>query len=1137
MIRYIPPFVLQNYETNKYQGSLDAYVLLFDIADFTPIGTALQKEGKQGAEELSKFLDVVFSVPIEFVNQYGGFVSVFAGDAFCAVFPAGKPENIVSVVNSITAYFAERTIYKTPFGEFALQVRQTICFGKVDWQIYVNELQNEYVFSGDIIKELAELSHFKEAVIFSEAAAQSIGLSIFEKLVTGYRLISRAITAVANPLEFHYAPETETKFVNPKFNTETPQNEIRSAAYCFADLEGVAADQREKAIELIQSLADKYGGFVNKYDATDKGLVGIILFGLPKSEGKTLERICSFSLDLVESVRVIALGISCGNVYAGYTGSGKIREYTAFGNPMNLSARLMGKARAGEVLTDAFLWQEMHAHYDFDYLGNLNLKGIDLPVRYYKLSRQAMDKAWHQENRFVGRDNELSSIRTLVDKSIESKENTIICVSGDAGIGKSRLVKEALATYIPNAYHKFYITCDAILSKPLEAIKQMVRSYFYYNPNLPEEAGIGMFKALWSTLALSDTEMQRIESIIASLLGYEWKESVWSMLPPEERPNQLKNAFIRFMEQLTKTKPVLIHLDDAQWLDEQSKDHLQTLSEREIKPVIIVTPCRYLESGAKADLELSKHKREDIELNNLSDEGSVELIKTILRLEHVPEDTLSLITNRAMGNPLFIEQLTSYLMENGSINDKGIITGDVGYLSSFSISDIVSSRIDRLTENVRECMFNASVLGTEFNIKVLSQMLKSEPLAELETGVKNRIWKDLDELNYIFTHILIKDIIYQRMLTEKLQKLHQTAAEAMEIVFADKLDENAEEIAQHFKKGKLIIKAADYYDKAGCWFKDKYVFDKAEENLNKALQIREAVLGAEHLDTASTINNLALVYFDQSKYDRAESLYIRTLEIIEKTLGREHPKAIELLHCLAGLYASQGKFEQAELLFMKTLDIGEKVLGKEHPNIAVFMSNLATLSYQQGKNEQAESLFMRALVIGEKVLGKEHLRMASFMNNFALVYCKYAKYDKSLSLCLKALEIREKVLGKEHPETAFSLSTLGMIYVDIKRYSEAEPLYQRALEIWESKLGIEHVYTALALNNLAGLYDNQGRYDQAEPNYLRALEIRENKLGMQHPDTIETLEGIIELYEKTGETDKAKEYQARLDEIENNTKS
>ena len=912
------------------------------------------------------------------------------------------------------------------------------------------------------------------------------------------------------PQSYIYKQETLYSFCHHNYRDVTPQNEIRTAAFCFASLEKVAVADREQTIAALHRLAAKYGGFLNRLDDTDKGLVALLLFGLPHSEGKTLERICSFALETAETIADIALGISCGSVFAGKCGSGDLGEYTAFGHPVNVAARLMSKARAGEVLTDAFLWQEMHAHYDFDYLGNLNLKGIDLPVRYYKLSRQAMDKAWHQENRFVGRDNELSAIRTLIDKSLEDKINSIIYISGDAGIGKSRLVKEALSIYsassgvknsdssqLPNRNsatpcHSFNITCDAILSKPLEAIKQMVRTYFYYNPQLPEAVGISMFKALWTALAPSDVEMQRIESVIASLLGYEWQGSIWSMLPPEEKPKQLKNAFLSWMEQLTKTKPVLIHLDDGQWLDEQSKEYLQALSNIEIKPVIIVTPCRYLETGTKADIELSKHKREDIELNNLSDEGSIELIKTILRLEHVPEDTLTLITTRAMGNPLFLEQLTSFLMESGSINDKGTITGEVGYLSSFSISDIVSSRIDRLTENVRECMFNASVLGTEFNIKVLSQMLKSEPVTELETGVKNRIWKDLDELNYIFTHILIKDIVYQRMMSEKLQKLHQTAAEAMEIVYADKLEENAEEIAHHFEKGNLQLKAAEYYDKAGVHYESICNFPKAELNLKKALQIKETAFGANHLNTADTIQFLANTFLRDVKFNKSEQLYARVLEIREKALGSEHPDVAASLEDLSVVYRYLNKDTEAEALCQRALEINLKALGEGHP---ATVRSLNTLSLAEGrlhKITQAEEHILKALEICDKYLGAEHEAEINPLHNLACIYTNQGKIEEAVALYLNVLERIEKSSGAEYCAMTVTIINLAYLYIRLDKYDQAEALFKRALEARERTMGVEHRYTLEAVRGLAYLYGKMEKPEEVREYQARLEGIQKN---------------------------------------------
>jgi len=1082
MFRYVPEFILDRFSKDLYQGTLEAYVLLFDVADFTAIGTALQKEGNRGAEELSRFLDLAFGVPIEIVSNFGGFVSLFAGDAFCAIFPEAKPESIVSAVNSICEYFKDKTTFKTPYGVFTLKLRQTIGYGDIHWQIFVNEYQSEYVFYGESMKELAELAMCKEDVVFSDSAVQSIDIKLFEKQKVGFGLVSSNIAADQCPLKFHFNPKIKSKFINPKFSAVTPQNEIRNAAYCFANLEGVELNDRGKAISLIQSLADKYGGFVNKYDATDKGLIAIIIFGLPKSEGKTLERICNFSLEAVESNPALSLGISCGSVFAGYTGSSEFKEYTALGQPLNLAARLMGKAIKGEVLTDTYLWQELNAQYDFNYLGSLNLKGFALPIRYYSLSRQSKDVAWHQESRFVGRDDEIAIIRSFINSSLE---NTVIYISGDAGIGKSRLAKEALANYSANTHHKFYISCDAILSKPLEAVKQIIRAVFYYNPQLPEEAGIAMFRALWIPIAAGDPGMQRIESVIASLLGYGWAQSFWSTISPQEKPNQLRFAFIRLMEQLAKTKPVIIHLDDGQWLDQDSKSYFQALGDKWIHPVIIVTPCRYLDNGERVDLALVGLKRIDIELNSLSYTGSEELIKTILRLESIPEATQQLIFTRSMGNPLFIEQLTSYLMESGCIGEKGIVTGEMGYLSSFSISDIISSRIDRLTEQVRECMFNASVLGIEFNVMVLTQMLKVDPVFELEAGVKNRIWNDLDELRYIFSHILIKDVVYQRMISDKLQRLHQTAAEAMEIVFADCLDENAEEIATHFEKGNQLIKAAEYYDKAGGYYWGEFVLERSKQNFKKSIDILEMTSGKTSTEYAESLFHLGLLYHYMRDFTQVESIYKQVLETIEAHHGQNSPLLSPYINNLGRLYKDIGLYSDSELLLRRSLQI-------------------------------------------ENTISPNSSNVADRLNNLGHLYSIQKDFIRAKDTYLEALTILDKNYAPDFWFTATVLSNLGMIYVFLEKYSEAEPLLRRAHSINVKVNGSEHPDCAGSLSCLSRLYLAQGDFHEAEQLILDALAIYEKTLGASHLITIRTIESIVDLYHKTGEEENEEMFKAKL---------
>ncbi|MBE9005109.1 tetratricopeptide repeat protein [Fortiea sp. LEGE XX443] len=300
----------------------------------------------------------------------------------------------------------------------------------------------------------------------------------------------------------------------------------------------------------------------------------------------------------------------------------------------------------------------------------------------------------------------------------------------------------------------------------------------------------------------------------------------------------------------------------------------------------------------------------------------------------------------------------------------------------------------------------------------------------------------------------------------------------------------------------------------------------------RALAIREKVLGKEHPDVASSLNNLALLYDSQGNYQQAEPLYLRSLAILEKVLGKEHPDVASSLNNLAELYRTQGNYQQAEPLFLRSLAIAEKVLGNVHPDVASSLNNLALLYDSQGNYQQAEPLFLRSLAIWEKVLGKEHPDVALSLNNLAQLYYAQGNYQQAESLFLRSLAILEKVLGKEHPNVALSLNNLAELYRTQGNYQQAEPLHLRSLAITEKVLGKEHPNVATSLNNLALLYDLQGNYQQAEPLFLRSLAIREKVLGKEHPNVALSLNNLAVLYLAQGDITRTTDFLRRGLEIE-----
>ena len=270
-------------------------------------------------------------------------------------------------------------------------------------------------------------------------------------------------------------------------------------------------------------------------------------------------------------------------------------------------------------------------------------------------------------------------------------------------------------------------------------------------------------------------------------------------------------------------------------------------------------------------------------------------------------------------------------------------------------------------------------------------------------------------------------------------------------------------LIEHY--GLAFVEAASVTNRTGLYLYDHALYALAEPLLQRALLICEQQLGAEHPDTATSLNNLAALYHAQGRHSEAEPLLQRALSIREQQLGAEHPDTANSLNSLALLYHAQGRYSEAEPLYQRALAIYEQQLGATHPDTAACLNNLAELSRVQGRYSEAEPLYQRALAIDTHVYGAGHSEVANDLNNLALLYQAQGRYSEAESLMQHALLIREQQLGATHPYTAQSLNNLAQLSRVQGRYSEAEPLYQRALAIVEQRLGREHPTTQTIRKN------------------------------------------------------------------------
>ncbi|TVY62681.1 Nephrocystin-3 [Fusarium oxysporum f. sp. cubense] len=309
--------------------------------------------------------------------------------------------------------------------------------------------------------------------------------------------------------------------------------------------------------------------------------------------------------------------------------------------------------------------------------------------------------------------------------------------------------------------------------------------------------------------------------------------------------------------------------------------------------------------------------------------------------------------------------------------------------------------------------------------------------------------------------------------------------------------------------------------RAGRFLLFRGEYNTAEEIVRMSVEAREKVLGKEHPDTLSSMNNLALALQDQGKYGEAEKIHRQTLELIEKVLGKEHPNTLSSMNNLALALQDQGKYKEAKGIHRQTLELKEKVLGKEHRDTLMSMNNLANVLDSMGQHEEAEEMHRQTLELSDKVLGKEHPETLSSMNNLASVLKSMGQYKEAAKIHRQTLELKEKVLGKEHPNTLSSMNNLANVLDSMGQYEEAEKMHRQTLELSDKVLGKEHPETLSSRSNLANVLDSMGRYEEAEKMNRQTLELREKVLGKEHIDTLASMNNLANVLYSMGRYEEA----------------
>ena len=286
----------------------------------------------------------------------------------------------------------------------------------------------------------------------------------------------------------------------------------------------------------------------------------------------------------------------------------------------------------------------------------------------------------------------------------------------------------------------------------------------------------------------------------------------------------------------------------------------------------------------------------------------------------------------------------------------------------------------------------------------------------------------------------------------------------------------------------------------------------AIRQLERALQLRRAILGPDHPDTLSSMDNLGAAYHATGRLAEALPLFEETLKLRRVRLGPDHPDTLAALSNLAVTYWQSGRRTDALPLLEQKLEQTRAQLGPDHPHTLTAMSNLASAYREASRFADALPLLEETLKRSQATLGPDHYDTLLAMNNLAKAYWYTGRFADAVTLLEDALKRGRAQLDPDHPRLLVTMDDLANAYQDVGRLTDAIALHEEGLKRFKAKLGPDHLNTLQAMNNLAYAYQLAGRLGDAVTLHEETLKRRQAKLGPDHPATLQSLNNLARAY-------------------------
>ncbi|NJN15715.1 MAG: AAA family ATPase [Oscillochloris sp.] len=891
--------------------------LIADISGFTPLteGLAQALSAARGAEELTRALNSVFTPLIAAAHAYGGSIVKFGGDALIIWFPQPQHRSTsvmlrraLAAAHAMQAAIAQSGTVHTDAGTYTLTMKIGMAYGPV-LRVYLGNVLYGYedVIGGTTLDRMAEAEHHANA---GEVVLDPSGLSDLAQLapileqrdefvLVGPPYNPPRLVPIPLPLfEDSAAALIELRaYVPQEVYTALREGrsqpaELKPVVSIFVQFQGIRYEDGRRAEEQLsayfgaaQRVAAGYGGRVNRLITGDKGSVLHLIFGAPRALEELELRAARCALELralpaqMPFITAQRIGMATGRAFAGPVGSSERNDYTVMGDTINLSARLMQRADANQIVIGPTLAARLRSTMAITPLGPTRLKGKAAPVELFALDGVAVQFA-RPAAQVIGRDNELALLRERL-AGLAIGHSGVLLLSGELGMGKTHLL-DALRR-----------TAD---------LRWVVAAATDYGG---QAGGALIAAALRELLALpAGADYAALEQATTALLGERAGDSAAPYLArllgitlDERRARELDSLggeslrwrLSRLVGELTAAAlahgPLVIALDDLQWADPTSLELLGSL--------LALVPSEPHPSIAQSSLLLILSHRPDVSgraealLTRLAASGVTQVklgaigpdAARIIVLQHAPDVTAAALEQmiaRGAGTPLFLVELARATAASGP-----------DAILPETIEGVLQAQIDRLPGPLRATLQLAAVLGPAGEPRLLRELIATSEAIVVERiaaliGAGFLLGEGED---YRFRHTLIRESAYSALLYVRRREYHGAAAKAIERIFPTQIAERSATIGMHYERAGSFLEAARYHGQAADAARLLDAGEEAEAGYRHVLALLEQAGGGGEL-RGRTLLKLAQVKMNAGDYMAAQELYDAAFELLDQLEGR-----------------------------------------------------------------------------------------------------------------------------------------------------------------------------------------------------------------------------------------------------------